>query len=141
MRKSHLINITGSIDPVTCSCSLLYSCSCQIAERHDCSAQKPRLVSTSFAAAADILDASFCENSCSKNMVASLEKNGNGMVLQRGRCTLYHDIKTQKLLLRVACGMYTNVLIHTCPLSSYLVNKEAHLVLGHHAASCCSPTG
>lgn len=46
------------------------------------------------------------------------------ILLQRGRCTLYRDIKTQKLPWRVACSMYTNVLIHTSPLSSYLVNKE-----------------
>lgn len=82
MRKSHLINITGPVDPVTCSCNLLHSRSCQIAERHDCSAQKPRLVSTSFAAAADLLDASFCDNSCSKNMLASLEKNDNNCILK-----------------------------------------------------------
>lgn len=63
------------------------------------------------------------------------------ILLQRGRCTLDHDIKTLKLPRRVACSMYTNVLIHTSPLSSYLVNKETRVALGHHAASCCSPTG
>lgn len=74
MRKSHLINITGLVGPVTCSCSLLYSCLSQIAKRHDCSGQKPELDSTSFAAAADLLNASFYENSCHKKHVCLVGK-------------------------------------------------------------------